>query len=422
MTDEHAPDRAGNSRLIITSMKNEGPYILEWIAYHRVIGFTDFLVYTNDCDDGTVEILERLQAMGVLTHRPNKILLRGPQKSALKWAKEEDITARADWILVSDIDEFLNIKIGDGTVQELINHLPEADVIPVTWRLFSHDDIVPFKDEPLLSQFTDAERPLNDGGFPRRYVKSIFRRQEDLKRFGTHGPIPEEGKADSFKWIAPDGRELGEDDAMTRPQSSYAYEIAQFNHYAVRSIDSYLIKRDRGRVNHYRQVMGVDYWQRMCRGGETDTSIQRHLEATKSEMDHLASDKELAGLHHASVQWHHDRIAELREAPDFAEMHTEILKLSDARNHHRSFAEAEVEDAARRAAEEAAEQVAETAAKVEAAIGIADPSPASAPEDARAMCAQLRIVFNQIEPVEASIHAQAKLDEIEKGLFGVTSR
>ncbi len=54
-------------RLIITCMKNEAPFILEWVAYHRSIGFTDFLVFTNDCDDGTVELLDTLAKHDVLT-------------------------------------------------------------------------------------------------------------------------------------------------------------------------------------------------------------------------------------------------------------------------------------------------------------------------------------------------------------------
>ena len=33
-------------------MRNEAPFILEWIAYHRAIGFDDFLIYSNDCSDG----------------------------------------------------------------------------------------------------------------------------------------------------------------------------------------------------------------------------------------------------------------------------------------------------------------------------------------------------------------------------------
>ena len=44
---------ASGRTVIVTCMKNEGPFILEWIAYHRMIGVDDFLVYTNDCDDGT---------------------------------------------------------------------------------------------------------------------------------------------------------------------------------------------------------------------------------------------------------------------------------------------------------------------------------------------------------------------------------
>ncbi|MGB8813172.1 MAG: glycosyltransferase family 2 protein, partial [Paracoccaceae bacterium] len=44
---------AGGRTAIVTTMKNEGPFILEWIAYHRMIGVDDFLIYTNDCSDGT---------------------------------------------------------------------------------------------------------------------------------------------------------------------------------------------------------------------------------------------------------------------------------------------------------------------------------------------------------------------------------
>jgi hypothetical protein len=45
---------------IVTTMKNEGPFILEWLAYHRAIGVEDFLIYTNDCSDGTDTMLELL--------------------------------------------------------------------------------------------------------------------------------------------------------------------------------------------------------------------------------------------------------------------------------------------------------------------------------------------------------------------------
>ena len=58
-------------RAIVTTMKNEGPFILEWLAYHRVIGFDSFLVYTNDCSDGTETFFDLLQEKGYVQHRDN---------------------------------------------------------------------------------------------------------------------------------------------------------------------------------------------------------------------------------------------------------------------------------------------------------------------------------------------------------------
>ena len=51
---------------IVTTMKNEGPFLLEWIAYHRAIGVSDFLVYTNDCTDGTDRMLKLLQKKNIV--------------------------------------------------------------------------------------------------------------------------------------------------------------------------------------------------------------------------------------------------------------------------------------------------------------------------------------------------------------------
>ena len=47
-------------------MKNEAPYIVEWIAYHRAIGVDNFLIYTNDCADSTDEVLGRLMELGIV--------------------------------------------------------------------------------------------------------------------------------------------------------------------------------------------------------------------------------------------------------------------------------------------------------------------------------------------------------------------
>ena len=75
-----AGDRAGPVRfLAVTSMRNEGAFLLEWLAHHRAVGFTDVLVFSNDCDDGTDAMLDRLAQLGWLTHVP----IRGPTPRGL---------------------------------------------------------------------------------------------------------------------------------------------------------------------------------------------------------------------------------------------------------------------------------------------------------------------------------------------------
>jgi hypothetical protein len=86
--------------MAVSMMKNEAPFLLEWFAHHLAVGFTDILVYTNDCTDGTVEMLQRLEELGLGNHRPNKIP-EGvkPQPSALKHAQKEPLVCDADWVI-----------------------------------------------------------------------------------------------------------------------------------------------------------------------------------------------------------------------------------------------------------------------------------------------------------------------------------
>ena len=50
--------------LQVTSLKNEGPYVIEWLAFHKSVGFDHVVIFENDSDDFTDLILKRLDAMG----------------------------------------------------------------------------------------------------------------------------------------------------------------------------------------------------------------------------------------------------------------------------------------------------------------------------------------------------------------------
>ena len=308
-------------------MKDEGPYILEWLAYHRAIGFTDFLIYTNDCSDGTDLLLDRLQNNGIVTHVRNKVLKRGPHKSALKYAKDHSLYAGADWVYVCDADEFLNIKIANGHVEDLVARFADADAIPVAWRLFSHNSHLTQFPGLCTEIFTDAQPQQAKAGAKGRFVKTLFKPSSSIGRLALHAPIYKKAHADKVMWGAI-WQENDPESSPDRPMSDFGYEVAQVNHYAVRSIDAFLLKLDRSGAHQIDAAHGVDYWRQYCTGGTHDTSIQRHAKAMQAEYNHLCADPVVAHLHHGAIEYQQQQLKRLRKIESFETFRNQLIALS----------------------------------------------------------------------------------------------
>ncbi len=101
--------------------------------------------------------------------------------------------------------------------------------------------------------------------------------------------------------------------------------MAQLNHYALRSRAAFLVKRDRGRVNHAGQDMGEAYWRRFERNDVHCDAIRRHDGATAHWLAMLHADPELADLHARAVDWHRARAAELLARPDWAALAARLV-------------------------------------------------------------------------------------------------
>ncbi len=318
---------SGEKKLIISTMKDEAPYLLEWIAYHRAIGFTDFLIYTNDCSDGTDLLLDRLQHNGIVTHVRNQVLRRGPHKSALKYAMAHELYAAADWVFVCDVDEFLNVKTGNGKLDDLLSHYQGADAIPVTWRMFSNAGETTLFPGPSMEIFTDAEPEAALPEAEGRFVKSLFQPCQNVERMGLHAPVYREDDAENVSWGA-SWLQVDPEADPRRPKDNFGYDIAQVNHYAVRTVDAFLIKRNRGRANHVGETLGTGYWTRWCRGGETDTSIHRHLEAMRKEYQALLEDPIVDHLEQGARAYQKGQLQELLQQKDFLDLRKELLETS----------------------------------------------------------------------------------------------
>lgn len=316
---------------IVTTMKNEGPFILEWIAYHRAIGVDDFLVYTNDCTDGTDTMLELLQSKGLCQHRPNPWVPGGelkPQHAALQAAESEPVMQNCGWGICMDVDEFINVKIGDGTLAALYAAMGDANMISLTWRLIGNSDVALYEDRFMIDQFTDCapeviRKPHQAWGF-----KTLFRNIDIYKKLGVHRPKGLKPDLwDQVRWLNGSGQPMPKElfrNGWRSTLETYGYDWVQLNHYAVRSAESFLVKRDRGRVNHVDRDQGLNYWFRMNHNSDRDTSIQRMIPRVQAEFDRLMADPDIRAAHDHSVACHRAKITELLQTENYRRFYAEL--------------------------------------------------------------------------------------------------
>ena len=289
-------------------MKNEGPYILEWIAYHKSIGFDGFVIYSNDCTDGTNLILNRLDQMGVVKHFDNP---QGPnmdpQRSAYSRAKSVPEVQLADWVLVIDADEFLNVHVGDGSVQALIGACPEGtQAISINWRMMGSSGVAKMSDDLVTERFTHGssfEKPENGlvWGFKTLFRTGVF----DF--IAVHRPRfvkTREFKSGMVNWVNGDGRSVGDkylEKGWRSNSETLGYELAQVNHYAVKSREEFLLKRLRGTANSKnKDRISLDYWEKYDLNTHFDDSIR--TDGIRPVMKELLKNGDLAALVRATKE------------------------------------------------------------------------------------------------------------------------
>lgn len=297
----------------VTCVKNEGPFLLEWIAFNRLIGVTDFLFYSNDCSDGTDRLLDALDARGLVRHLPNPAEGRNYQMEALKAAAHQDVVKSADWVWIADVDEFLNIHVGDHTIPALIEACGNPQAISVTFQFFANDGLGEFEDRPVIAQFTRSHNPDIWCGETAQEVKTLVRRDFPLQYYGAHRPflrksLPEKKRP---SWTDGSGRPVphkflvaANPRRIRKFPARGARGLATLNHYALRSLDSYLVKTDRGDVNRENRNFDDTYWRERNDNAWLDLSIARYLPDLEQEISELKALPGIAALHDEAVRLH----------------------------------------------------------------------------------------------------------------------
>lgn len=334
---KHTSGTGGDLRITaVTCVKNEGPFLIEWIAFNRIIGVTDFLFYSNDCTDATDRMLDRLQELGLVVHLPNPAEGRNYQMEALKDARKQPIVTEADWVWIADVDEFLNIRTGEGTIPELIEACGNPAAISVSFQFFANGGVEQYEDRPVIEQFTRSHNPDIWCDETAAEVKTLIRKDFPVKYYGAHRPFMKENlpKDKRPAWTDGSGRDVpwkfrvaANKRRIRKFPAKGARDLATLNHYALRSLDSYLVKNDRGDVNRENRTFDDSYWRERNDPAWEDLSIQRYLPRLSAEMSRLLADARLAALHEEAVAAHRATRDRLMADPAYQALRERLLAL-----------------------------------------------------------------------------------------------
>lgn len=241
---------------LMTCVKNEGPFVLEFVAHHLVIGFNRIMIASNDCTDGTDDLLAALHSAGFVQHL-DQVVAEGeiPQHAGYKKLRARFGLNGVEWLMVLDVDEFLHVSLagnsGYGTVQDLTRAAPpDIDIIALNALTFGPNLDAQWQPGRVCAQFTHRFQKKHSRN---AMVKSLTRTPARFRGNHNHHMM-------GFTQTHPlhvmrgDGSQFALDHSVplwkslrTLKPSDTCQNWAHYNHYAVKTYDSFALRRARGR-------------------------------------------------------------------------------------------------------------------------------------------------------------------------------
>jgi hypothetical protein len=239
--------------ILMSSMKDEGPFILEWVAHHLVLGFDRICVASNDCRDGSDRLLAALAAAGYIDHVPN-LVPEGqiPQHSGYNTLREKARIDDTEWLMVLDADEFLSVQIGGNKVGDLTGFAgADCDIISLHAMCFADAPQVNWQPGPVCALFPWRIKLTHKAN---QALKSLTRAPGRFGGIHNHSMVAFQGRPQDLRVMSGDGARFNIERGIplwkqlrNAPVRAGAHKLAHYNHYAVKTWDSFNLRRERGR-------------------------------------------------------------------------------------------------------------------------------------------------------------------------------
>ncbi len=324
------PDRIPGRIFVTTALSNEAPYLLEWVAHYRALGFDGAILFTSGCEDGTDKMVARLAEMGHAHHVPMTLKKNNdPMRSAMRDLPEVAAKLGAEWCLAAHIDEYLSIDAGDGTLGALFEACGAFDAISVCRRAFGSSGHRGIPQGQLRETHRLAAAPDDRGHMVSRGIKTLFRVNK-VNRVAPHRPyfVDDQGPV---TWLDAGGQPMPKDylEGKWTAHAEFSHTHARLNYYAQPSPEALLIRtglpKDKSKHKGF-----IKDWKKLDVNDIADDGMGRSVGLSDPLLATLHADKTLHDLHEAGRSWHVGRAEALLEDPDIKALCDTVSGTDDA--------------------------------------------------------------------------------------------
>lgn len=256
---------------IVAIVKNEAPYIEEWINYHKKIGVEKFYIYNNDSTDNLIEVLRKYISEGSVD------LINYPGKKRQCFAYNDAVEKHrydCKYIAAIDLDEFiLPLKTGNmSDFDKVLSKKYNYGGLGIHWCCFGSSGHIHKPEGGVLENYTNR---AEDSFKNHIAVKTVFNPRKVIAISNPHFPCYRPGiyniNENEHKFWGPVDQEV-------------SYSKFRLNHYFCKSKDECIAKFNRGMAD----VDGKRSWDKFVeydRNEVHDTTILKLLHKIDDKND-----------------------------------------------------------------------------------------------------------------------------------------
>ena len=255
---------------VVSILKNEAPYIVEWIEYHLLVGVSRFYLYDNESEDNVYELLKPYIDNGIVIYQyvEGKCMQIPVYNDAIFNYKNE-----TEWMAIIDLDEYI-VPISTNNINDILKKFSQYSGLGVNSIMFDSNGYVKKPDLLTTEAYTRRRKNLKSDNC---VVKSIVRPKDVAYNDNPHFCYMKPGK----KIVGSDFKEVCGGCAQ-----DCNIDVIRLNHYHTRSLEEYDIKTKKGFADQLNRRKFIQ--ERCVFDQETveDASIHRYLPKLKENLHH----------------------------------------------------------------------------------------------------------------------------------------